>query len=110
MSLSHQLTTVQPVCPLFRVSVYSGALTPLLFRLCAAGLEVDLGGSALNVISQFTNPLLNLTRDLELETASISKAQFVVPWLNRKYSDDELVEAMVQAGLVWKPLLLVMTQ
>ena len=74
------------------------------FYFYASGLEVDLGGSALNVISQFTNPLLNLTRDLELETATISKAQFVVPWINRKFSDDELVEAMVQASSVWRPL------
>ncbi|KAK7091653.1 uncharacterized protein [Littorina saxatilis] len=66
----------------------------------ARGLEVDLGGNTLNVVNQLTNPLLNLTRDLELETATISNAQFIVPWLNKKYSDDELMQAMIQASTI----------
>lgn len=59
-----------------------------------------MGGNTLNVVNQLTNPLLNLTRDLELETATISNAQFIVPWLNKKYSDDELMQAMIQASTV----------
>ena len=67
----------------------------------SAGLEVDLGGFALNVASPFTNPLLNLTRDLQLETAELSRPQFIVPWLNKKFSDEDLLQAMVDAKSVW---------
>jgi hypothetical protein len=62
-------------------------------------LEVDFGASTLNIAS-FNNPLLNLTRDLELETAVISNPLFIVPWLNKKYSDDDLMKGMIDAGAV----------
>lgn len=63
----------------------------------ARGLEVDLGGSVLNILNPFTNPLPNLTSDFELETATLRSAQVVVPWKGKQYSGDQLVQAMVQA-------------
>ncbi|KAK7480900.1 hypothetical protein BaRGS_00027901, partial [Batillaria attramentaria] len=64
----------------------------------ARGLEVDLGGSALNVLNRFANPLLNLTSDFGLETVTLGNAAFVVPWQGKRYSGEELTNAMMQAG------------
>ncbi|KAL8558496.1 hypothetical protein ACOMHN_059237 [Nucella lapillus] len=65
----------------------------------ARGLEVDFGAFALNMGSPITNPLLNLTRDLELETAALGEVQFVVPWAEQRYyAGEELHDAFSAAS------------
>lgn len=64
------------------------------------GFEVDLGGSALSIANPFLNPLLNLTTNLELETAVISGVQFTVPWQKKHFAGSELIQAMTEAGSV----------
>ena len=63
-------------------------------------MEVDVGGANLNVLHRYTNPLLNLTRDLELETARLGSPRLTVPWAGRSYSEVELVEPLLEASKV----------
>lgn len=70
----------------------------LLFVL-HTGAEVDLGGSAFNVISK-NNPLIELAESFDLKIASIDNLQFIVPWLKRSYSGDQLSEITQEAAKV----------
>ncbi|XP_067665570.1 uncharacterized protein [Haliotis asinina] len=62
----------------------------------ATGVEADLGGAVLNSAAS-NNPLLNLTKKLELQTTKLGPMQLFVTKLNKRFSGNELVEAFIEA-------------
>ncbi len=62
-------------------------------------MEADLGGAVLNSAAS-NNPLLNLTKKLELQTTKLGPLQLFVTKLNKRFSGTELVEAFIEARKV----------
>ncbi|XP_059152255.1 lysine-specific histone demethylase 1A-like [Physella acuta] len=65
----------------------------------AKGVEIDLGGSAFNVIAK-NNPLMELADNFELKSTPIDNMQFIVPWEDKRYSGDELTKITRQAAQI----------
>ena len=69
------------------------------FFLYATGVEVDLGASALNIVSK-NNPLLELVEDFELKTATLEGLALIVPWEGKVYSGADISHITKDASLV----------
>ncbi|KAH9500581.1 hypothetical protein Btru_076974 [Bulinus truncatus] len=88
----------------FSVSVYEArrdrfggrVWTDKLDNQNVKGIEVDLGASALNVISK-TNPLIELAENFELKSSSLDSLQFILPWEQKHFSGDELSQITQRA-------------
>uniref|UniRef100_A0A0B6ZZ31 Amine oxidase domain-containing protein n=1 Tax=Arion vulgaris TaxID=1028688 RepID=A0A0B6ZZ31_9EUPU len=79
---------------------YGGRIwTDKLTNMKARGAEVDLGGSALSVISK-ENPLIELAEKFDLKVASVQKLQFIIPWKKISYSGDDLSKITHQAAQI----------
>ena len=59
---------------------------PNVYHHYPPGVDVDLGASALNIVSK-SNPLIQLAEDFELKTASLEGLQFIVPWQGKVFSN-----------------------
>ncbi|CAL1526224.1 unnamed protein product [Lymnaea stagnalis] len=73
--------------------------TDKLKDMSAKGAEVDLGGSAFNVVSK-NNPLVKLAEDFELKSTKLDNLQFIVPWEQKHFSGEELTQITRQAGQI----------
>ena len=63
------------------------------------GVEVDLGASALNIVSK-NNPLLELAEDFELKTAALEGLAFFVPWEGKVYTGTDISQITKDASQV----------